>query len=439
MGNLLMARIVVTTVGSLGDLHPMFPVADALRKRGHSITFAVPPLLQDAVADQGFNSHRDPIPPPPGGPDWNRPVAAIKASVRNSYGPYLDQCIRVISDASEGADAILSTPNQVATAIVGERRAIPWVTLTVFPGLIPSAFTVPEPHWLPALPTMAGRVVNRLTWRVYRFALRNMASDVIDQAVDAQGLRADANLFSPGALSPHLCLVLSSPVYSPRQPDWPAHIKVTGFTPWDRPRSWLEPQELARFLEEGPPPVVVTTSMARNAALFFTLARRALEASGRRGILLTGRASDELLGPAPHTILENGIAAWRYIPLSHLLPRASFVIHHAGIGTTIATIRHGLPAIAIPTNFDHWYNAGRVKALGVGRVVSGDQAVVDGNLKYTHLTVERLVDEMDRVTKEPRYRNRSLELSRAMEGEDGSARACDEIEALLSRVGEQTR
>jgi UDP:flavonoid glycosyltransferase YjiC (YdhE family) len=109
------------------------------------------------------------------------------------------------------------------------------------------------------------------------------------------------------------------------------------------------------------------------------------------------------------------------------------VIHHAGIGTTIATIRHGLPAIAIPTNFDHWYNAGRVKALGVGRVVSGDQAVVDGNLKYTHLTVERLVDEMDQVTRDPRYRNRSRELGLAMEGEDGTAGACDEIEALLKR------
>ena len=428
-----MARIVVTTVGSLGDLHPMFPVAHALQRRGHTITFAVPPLLQDAVDNERFPSHTESIPPPPGGSDWDRPVAEIRSNVRDSYGPYLDQCVRVIAAAADGADAILSTPNQVATAIVGQRLRIPWVTLTVFPGLIPSSFTVPEPHWLPALPTPAGRVVNRLTWSVYRFAQSYLASEVIKLSVEAQGLSMDSDLFGPGALSPHLCLVLSSPLYSPRQADWPPQIKVTGFTQWDRPDGWTEPSELVRFLDGGPPPVVVTTSLARNSALFFTMARSALEASGRRAIHLTGRASDELLGSSGYTILEHGIAAWRYIPLIYILPRASFVVHLAGIGTTIATIRHGLPALAIPTHFDHWYNAGRVKALGVGRVLSGEQVVVDGDLRYKNLGAERLVEEMDLVENDPRYRDRARGLGAAMEGEDGSESASDEIEALLRR------
>ncbi len=428
-----MARIVVTTVGSLGDLHPMFPVAHALQRRGHTIIFAVPPMLQDAVDGERFLSHTEPIPPPPGGSDWNRPVGEIRSNVRSTYGPYLKDCVRVIAAAADGADGILSTPNQVATAIVGQRRSIPWATLTVFPGLIPSGFTVPEPHWLPALPTPAGRAVNRLTWLVYGFAQHYLASEVIKQTVEAQGLAMDSDLFGPGALSPHLCLVLTSPLYSPRQADWPQQIKVTGFTEWDRPDGWTPPTELERFLDGGPPPVVVTTSMARNAALFFTMARSALELSSRRAILLTGLASDELLGSSSHAILDNGIAAWRYIPLSFLLPRASFVVHHAGIGTTIATIRHGLPALAIPTHFDHWYNAGRIKTLGVGRVVSGAQDVVDGDLRYKHLSVDRLIEEMALVENDPKYRNRALMLGAAMAGEDGTASACDEIEALLQR------
>jgi rhamnosyltransferase subunit B len=433
MDYLLMARIVVTTVGSLGDLHPMFPVAAALQRRGHSITFAVPQSLLGAVTEQGFHSHVDPMPAPPAGRDWDRPVAEIKSSVRENYGPYLDRCVRVLGAACERADAILSTPNQVATAIVGERGKMPWVTLTVFPGLIPSAFTVPEPHWLPALPTPAGRAINRLTWRVFRFALRYIASDVINEVVETHGLLKNSDLFSPTALSPHLCLVLSSPLYSPRQPDWPPQIKVTGFIPWDQPEGWREPPELAQFLAAGSPPVVVTASSAHNSALFLTLAQRALEASGRRGIILTGRASDELLGKNSHIVLDSGVAAWPYLPLSHLLPRASLVVHHAGIGTAHATIRQGLAAIAVPRNFDQWYNAGRVKALGVGRVVSGLQAVVKGQLKYTHVTVERLMDEMNRVTEDASYRDRARALATAMNGEDGIARACDEIEALLHR------
>ena len=35
-----MSRIVITTIGSLGDLHPKIAIAIALRQRGHDIVFA---------------------------------------------------------------------------------------------------------------------------------------------------------------------------------------------------------------------------------------------------------------------------------------------------------------------------------------------------------------------------------------------------------------
>jgi UDP:flavonoid glycosyltransferase YjiC (YdhE family) len=44
-----MARIVVTTLGSLDDLHPMMPVAHKLREHGHELVFAVQANLARAV------------------------------------------------------------------------------------------------------------------------------------------------------------------------------------------------------------------------------------------------------------------------------------------------------------------------------------------------------------------------------------------------------
>ena len=429
-----MARIVLTTIGSMGDLYPMFPVADSLQKRGHTISFVVPESLHSAVTGEGFISHPVRLPKQPTSVDQSgHSPSKSKAEVRDNYGPWLQRCIEVLEEACDGVDAILTTPHQLASAIVAERRHIPWATLTVFPGLIPSSYTVPEPHWLPALPTPAGRVVNNLTWKVFAFGLRYLASDTIDATVGAQGMAVNRKLFKAGGLSPHLCLVLSSPLYSPRQPDWPAEIKVTGYTPWDQPSAWREPPELATFLAAGPPPVVVTTSSARNSALFLSIAKQAVEASGRRGIILTGRATPELLGKADHVVLDTGVAAWRYVPLSHLLPRAAVVVHHAGIGTGITTIRHGLPAVAIPFSFDQWYNANRIRALGVGRVVSGAQAFRDGELRYKHLDVQKLASEIDQADRDPKYRARAQELARKMEVEDGPAAASDEIEALLRK------
>jgi len=317
----------------------------------------------------------------------------------------------------------LSNPHQIATAVVGTQRRIPWVSLSVFPGFIPSSYSVPEPHWLPALPTPPGRWVNRLTWRLYAYGLRYLSKDAIDAAVATYGIPT-SKLFAPGGVSPYLCLVMSSPVYSPPMPDWPPQVKVTGFAQWDEPQGWSEPAELTKFLSDGPAPVVVTTSTAeeRDTIGYARVALRSIEATGRRGIILTGASTDKILGTQTHLILDSGVAAWPYIPLSRLLPRASMVVHHSGIGTAITTIRHGLGAVAIPASFDQWYNARRVRDLGVGRTI-----------KFNDLTVDRLAKEIDRVANDPRYGKRARDLATAMEAEDGVGRACDEIEALVGR------
>lgn len=421
-----MATIIVTTLGTLGDLHPMIPIAHELKRRGHTLRFIVPPNLQARIVNEGFESAAVSMMPNPPAEAWRQGLGAVaaKGRVDKYYTPFLKSAIAALTRACEGADVLLSTPHQIGTAVAAERLHIPWVTLTVFPGLIPSSYTVPEPHWLPPLPTPAGRVVNRLTWSVFRFGLRYLAQDAIAEAVDSYGLRHNRDLFAPGALSPYLCLVLSSPAYSPRQRDWPPQVKVTGFTTWDAPRGSIDPEGLQQFIDSGPPPVVVTTSTAdeRNAPAYLTVARHALEKTGRRGILLAGHAAKALLGSDSHRVLPSGIAAWQYIPLSRVLPHASMVVHHSGIGTAAAVLRHGLPSVAIPASFDQWYNAGRIRSLGVGKV-----------LKYDDLTIDRLAAAIDQVANKPSYTAHARELADQIRAEDGTATACNEIEALLAR------
>src|SRR5712691_7671580 len=129
-----MSQVVLTTLGSLGDLHPMFPIAHELRRRGHSASFVVPEFLHRSVVAEGFVSHPVLLPKQPLSydPAHTSPRDA-RAQIRAGYGPYLRLCIEVLNDASARADVILSTPHQVAAPVVGQRRQIPWVTLTAFP------------------------------------------------------------------------------------------------------------------------------------------------------------------------------------------------------------------------------------------------------------------------------------------------------------------
>ncbi|WP_293144122.1 MULTISPECIES: glycosyltransferase [unclassified Microcoleus] len=53
-----MSRIVVTTIGSLGDLHPKIAIALELRKRGHDVVFATHKEYQTKIAALGFEFQR---------------------------------------------------------------------------------------------------------------------------------------------------------------------------------------------------------------------------------------------------------------------------------------------------------------------------------------------------------------------------------------------
>ncbi|GAB1537993.1 hypothetical protein NUACC21_06490 [Scytonema sp. NUACC21] len=53
-----MSLIVLTTIGSFGDLHPKIALALELRKRGHDIVFATHKEYQSKIEALGFEFHR---------------------------------------------------------------------------------------------------------------------------------------------------------------------------------------------------------------------------------------------------------------------------------------------------------------------------------------------------------------------------------------------
>ncbi|MEP0873276.1 glycosyltransferase [Trichocoleus desertorum AS-A10] len=52
-----MSRIVVTTLGTLGDLHPMIAIALELRQRGHEVMFVTHQVYQFKLAALSFEFH----------------------------------------------------------------------------------------------------------------------------------------------------------------------------------------------------------------------------------------------------------------------------------------------------------------------------------------------------------------------------------------------
>lgn len=82
-----------------------------------------------------------------------------------------------------------------------------------------------------------------------------------------------------------------------------------------------------------------------------------------RGMLL---GSDDI---APTRDLPDWFEWKPFMPLDLILPHASIIVHHGGIGTAAAAIRNSVPQVLIPRVFGQFSNAEWMRRLGVCAVI----------------------------------------------------------------------
>lgn len=415
-----MATIAIVSAAYYGDVMPFVPVANELARRGHEVTMAVPRGFHDVLRD-------DPVTLVHLGTDFSPGELA-------DHGDVLDRAdsprgVRAAAElwvnqmTVEPAAAILDvlsglTPDlwlvhpsvywlvEIAAAPTGT----PTVVGHLFPMMIPSRHQAP-----PMLP--GGRVpgVNRLGWRLTRtLAGRMMYDDRINHLRAASGLRPETGNVGFGYERADRTLVLTSPTYWPRPPDWDDDVVMTGFTVWNGGAAPV-PDDLARFLDDGPPPVLVTlgTSAATNARDAFALVARVVEDLGHRPLLLVGNDRNR-------RALADRRDAWTFAPLPAVLAHCRAVVHAGGHGTTAAALHAGIPQVAMPQGFDQLAHASRIVDLGVGAA-----------LPFRRRSPARVREALEHALASPAV-GRAHTLAERLRPEAGPATAADEIEHVLA-------
>jgi rhamnosyltransferase subunit B len=114
------------------------------------------------------------------------------------------------------------------------------------------------------------------------------------------------------------------------------------------------------------------------------------------------------------------MAAFDYALYSQVLPRASIIVHHGGIGTTGQSLRAGKPMLVVPLAHDQFDNAARIARLGLGRV-----------LAHHRYIAARAIGELRRLIQEPSYAKKATDIAHRVQSEDGIQAACDAIEEEL--------
>jgi UDP:flavonoid glycosyltransferase YjiC (YdhE family) len=216
-------------------------------------------------------------------------------------------------------------------------------------------------------------------------------------------------------------LLVASRHFSEPAPPLAATFAQTGFVFQGRPEDFAPGPALARFMQAGPPPVVLTLSslVVEHAREFLVMHVRAARAAGCR-LLVLGGWTDFTAADLPRELQSGDVLFEPFVPHGWLFPKAAAVVTHGGIGTVARALHAGCPLVIEPFASEQVFNAGRVKALGVGVALHPHRVTVDA-VAYAL---------RERLTAESVKRNARV-LSRKLAAENGLRNAADAVESAL--------
>jgi MGT family glycosyltransferase len=165
---------------------------------------------------------------------------------------------------------------------------------------------------------------------------------------------------------------------------------------------------------DGSPLVLVSLSTSEQGQA--DLLQRCVDAVAQlpvRAIVTTGPSLD----PATVTAGTNTRVV-RYTPHADILPSASLVITHAGMGTTMAALGHGVPLLCTPMGRDQFFNAEQVQALGTGRMLMPDS------------TSDAIAQAAQDILADERIKAGAKQMAVTIDGHRGAAQAAATLEAL---------
>jgi len=328
-------RILFTFVGGRGHFEPLVPVARAAEAAGHSVAFGCAVSMVPTVEAAGFDvfamggaasgaAERLPLRPL----DRAREERELRDRFARRAARYRMPRTLALCSAWR-PDLLVCEETDFGAALAAERLGLPFTTVLV---IAAGSFVRPE---------------------------------VVAGALDA--LRAEQGLPLDPELEMQSRYLVLSPF--PRSYRDPANrLPVTAHSFRSSPLASADgPSPAWSSVRTGAPTVYFTlgTIFNRESGDLFTRVLEGLRELAGNVVVTVGHDIDPAeLGPQP-----GNVHIERYIPQTSVLPNCDLVVSHAGSGSVIGALAHGLPSVLIPIGADQPLNADRCADLGVARVL----------------------------------------------------------------------
>jgi rhamnosyltransferase subunit B len=377
------ARVLLVTQFTDGDVMPFVRIGHELRRRGHDVALLAPAPYAgtglEFVPVSSVEEHQRQLMDSPALLECSDPAGIAEFYRRHALVDELRREVRAMVRLARSGDTVLvgRHTTSLSVLVAAEILAAPAVWVAVAP----------------------------IQYLTAPLALRNLRR-VLDEGV-AQ-VRAE---FGLAPVTGWAAWFSSARGHVGLWPDWfdragppaPAFTRLTGFVPAES--TGTLPEETSRLLDGPVAPVLVTGGTGRMLhRRLYEVALEAVRLSGRPALVVT-RHRD--------LVPDTDDVHWApWLPFDEVFPRVAAVVHHGGIGTLGRALACGTPQLLLAHGYDRPDNAARLARLGLAAW-----------LPPAEWTPDRVATTLAGIVGAGRVV--------PPEAPDGTAGAADEIEACL--------
>ncbi|KAH7313551.1 hypothetical protein B0I35DRAFT_435429 [Stachybotrys elegans] len=442
-------NVAIHIVGSRGDVQPFIPIAKLLSspEYGHRVRICTHPVFKSFVEEQGlefFSIGGDPeqlmsymVRNPGLLPNRESVRAGDVRKRRKEMWEIIEGGWRSCIEAGDGmggritavnvphakelflADVIIANPPSMAHIHCAERLSIPLHMMFTMPWSPTGTFS----HPLASMKVDEGtdrRVANSfsftmmelLTWQGLGDLINRLRTRILhlDPISPMWGYQLLGRLQVPYSY-------MWSQTFIPKPADWASHINITGFSFLKLASSYTPPEDLARFLKDGEPPIYIGfgSIVVPDSEALTRLVLEAVELAGVRALISKGWGGISVENPPDNVFFIGNV------PHDWLFQHVAAVVHHGGAGTTAAGIAAGCPTVIVPFFGDQPFWGNMIARAGAG----------PPPVPYKKLTAEGLANGIKFALK-PFVREMVQNMADQIGAEDGANDAAQDFHERLN-------
>lgn len=350
-------KIILTSIGTRGDMEPFLAIGEILKEKGHQIICLFPEQFRNLAEDSGFefaslgsefiemlDSPFGKIAMGGGGLSFKKLKAYIKLiSMQSAVNKAMILKQEVVIE-EESPDRIIHNGKVIYPVIWGLKNKGQTILLSPVPYL-----HYVKNHAHVAFNRNFGAFINKLTYALANFGLvKTIVGSVKWLSLPIKVSQKEIQK----ALFRNKAIYTISPSLFERPNYWKNNLKVLGYHERKKTNNWEPNPEMELFLEKHSKLIFVTFgSMINPKPLEKThIILDVLERNNIPAIINT--ASGGLI--KPENFNKNLFFFVETIPYDYIFPKMYSIIHHGGSGTTHSALKYGCATLIIPHIIDQY-------------------------------------------------------------------------------------